>query len=253
MEDVYDILNYLPIDDLEVHDYVGPLLNSALITYEKEQYQFAYFALHLVFMTAIYGFVWKISQFHKEKYEDSLLFARPYNGTSVDFKNVQSLFAYSKMPEKDIFEFLSLVGLDNSFIKSVKRLIDTRNEMAHASGQIRIATSESFDRAIKELLSILGNIQKKLNNTIKNWYKEELNKIAKNGIDTEFEDAQDYIKSVFVDRLSFSRYDLQTCSECGVSKFKDRKHFDFSDAELEQLQSFHSTLKNLYEHQYANY
>ena len=54
MEEAFEILDYLPSDDLEVNDYVTPLFNSALVTFEKEEYQFSYFALHLIFMTNIY-------------------------------------------------------------------------------------------------------------------------------------------------------------------------------------------------------
>ena len=60
MEESYEILDYLPIDDLEVNDYVGPLFKSSLVTYEKEEYQFSYFAVHLIFMTYIYLTIWKI-------------------------------------------------------------------------------------------------------------------------------------------------------------------------------------------------
>ena len=55
MEDIYEILEYLSIDDVEVNDYVSPLFDSATVTYKKAQYQFSYFAIHLIFMTYIYS------------------------------------------------------------------------------------------------------------------------------------------------------------------------------------------------------
>ncbi len=42
MEDVYEIFEYLPIEDFEINNYTTPLFNSASVTYEKEQYQFLY-------------------------------------------------------------------------------------------------------------------------------------------------------------------------------------------------------------------
>lgn len=36
MEEVYEILEYLPIDDVEVNDYVSPLFNSSSVTYKKK-------------------------------------------------------------------------------------------------------------------------------------------------------------------------------------------------------------------------
>jgi hypothetical protein len=116
MDEAFEIFDYLPIEDIEVNGYTKPLYNSAIVTYEKEEYQFSYFAMHLIFMSFIYSTVWKIGQFHKEKYEDSLLFARPYNGSNVDFKEISSVFEYSHLPEKDIFEFFALIDIDNGYI-----------------------------------------------------------------------------------------------------------------------------------------
>ena len=57
MEEVYEILEYLPIDEVEVNDYVRPLFDSASVTYEKEQYQFSYFAVHLILEENDYAFL----------------------------------------------------------------------------------------------------------------------------------------------------------------------------------------------------
>ena len=57
MSDFNEIEQYLSIDDLEITNYVRPLFESAIVTYEKEQYQFSYFAIHLIFMTYIYSTV----------------------------------------------------------------------------------------------------------------------------------------------------------------------------------------------------
>ena len=67
MENVYELLDYLPLEDIEVNDYVRPLMNSAQVTYEKGEYQFSYFAVHLIFMINIYTTVWQVSQFYKER------------------------------------------------------------------------------------------------------------------------------------------------------------------------------------------
>ena len=205
MEEAYEILEYLPIDDVEVNDYVKPLFDSASVTYEKEQYQFSYFAIHLIFMTYIYSTVWKIGQFHKDKYEYSLLFARPYNGKEVDFKAVTSIFKYSHLPEKDIFEFFALIGLENGFIKSTKKLIDYRNEMAHATGKIEISSEEKFNLAIDEILSVTAKIHEKLSFTIKDWYRAELLQYAKNELDEQYASILDYINSVFIKDITSIR------------------------------------------------
>jgi hypothetical protein len=42
MDEAFEIFDYLPIEDIEVNGYTKPLYNSAIVTYEKEEYQFSY-------------------------------------------------------------------------------------------------------------------------------------------------------------------------------------------------------------------
>ncbi len=246
MEEVYQLLDYLPIDDAEINNYVNPLFNSAQVTYDKEQYQFSYFAVHLIFMTYIYLTVWKISQFHKEKFEHSLLFARPYNGSDVNLKQVRSIFDYSHLPEKDIFELFSLIGLDNGYIKSTKKLIDSRNDMAHATGKIQILDMRHFDDAIAGLLGVCLTIQKNMDETIKKWYKNKLLDFAKSGVLEEKTLPADFIDEILIGNLSFSKKDLFACSECGISRFKDRREYNFEENEYERLNNLHEAIKKKY-------
>lgn len=246
MDEAYEILNYLPIDDLEVNDYITPLFNSALVTFEKEEYQFSYFAMHLIFMTNIYSSIWKIGQFHKERYEDSLLFARPYNGCEVNFKDIKSVFEFSHLPEKDIFEFFSLIGVDSSYIKSIKGLIDTRNQMAHATGKFQISTVDNFNAAIRELISVLENLQSKLNLTIRDWYKAELLCYAKNPLTEDYPTVTDYINDVFLNLYGFSKKDLAACNEFGLNKLKNRQLSKLNSDEINKIIQFHEALKKKY-------
>jgi len=245
IEEAYEILEFLPIDDLEVKDYVTPLFKSASVTFEKEEFQFSYFALHLIFMTNIYSNIWKIGQFHKEKYEVSLLFARPYNGCEVNFKDIKSVFEFSHLPEKDIFEFFTLIGVENSYIKSIKGLIDTRNQMAHATGKFQISSLENFIAAIKELISVLDTLQSKLNLTIREWYKEELLNYSKNPLPTKYQTITDYISYIFFVRYGFSKKDLAACCNFGLRIFKENEPFNLSASERERIAEFHKEVKKI--------
>lgn len=248
MEEVYEIGNYLPFYDVEVSDYVKPLFDSAIATFEKEQFQFSYFAIHLIFMTYIYSAVWKIGQFHKEKYEHSLLFVRPYRGkeNKVDFKQVKSIFEYSLLPEKDIFEFFRLIELDNGYIQSTKKLIEDRNDMAHATGKIKISSSADYFNAIKDILSVIYQIHKRLTFTLRNWYHDELLTYAKNGLNEEYDSINDYLESVFFDDYHLSRNEFLACKEYGVSRFSDRDKFNLSVEEIQRIKEFHETVKIKY-------
>ena len=244
MDSVYELLDYLPLEDIEVNDYVRPLLNSAEVTYEKGEYQFSYFAVHLIFMTNIYTTVWQVSQFYNERYNHSLLFARPYNGKEVKLDEIKSVFEYSKLPEKDIFEFFRLIGLDNSYLMSTKKLIDYRNEMAHATGKIQIDSEEKFNLALEEIISVTKKIHTCLSQTIKDFYREKLIKYAKREIEGDF--LNDFVQIELMKNLSFSRKDLEVCKNFGLNKLKNRKITGLTREETKKIEEFHLALCSYY-------
>lgn len=242
MEEAYEIWDYLPIEDLEVKDYVDPLFKSASVTFERGEYQFSYFALHLIFMTYIYTAVWKIGQYYREKYHDCLLFVRPYNGSKVNFKDIKSVFDFSDLPEKDILEFFTLIGVDKSYIGQIKKLIDTRNQMAHATGKFQITSEIEFNEAIRELLSVSQNLQANLNLTIRKWYEMELLNYAKKVAPSGIPAIKDYVNDIFINNYSFSKKDLEVCKDFGLNEFW-KKHTNLLSSERSRIKDFHKVLK----------
>jgi hypothetical protein len=54
-----DIMNYLPISAIDKEDaplYLQNITNLVSVNYKYEQYQFAYFGLHLIYMTPAFNF-----------------------------------------------------------------------------------------------------------------------------------------------------------------------------------------------------
>jgi hypothetical protein len=134
-----EILDYLPISAVDKEDvslYVQNITNLILVNYRYEQYQFAYFGLHLLYMTYIYFTVWKISKVIPDRYRDATIFARAYNSRGLDFLNIKSIFQYSLVPEKELPKIFRLIGLDGGQLGNISGLVDTRNDMAHASWQV---------------------------------------------------------------------------------------------------------------------
>ena len=133
---IQEILNFLPInpeDEEDVINYIQNITNLIAVNYKYGQYQFAYFGIHLLYMTYVYCVAWKISQIEPDRYKDAIVFARPYNGRERDFKieDADSIFSYSLMPEKEIAKLFRIIGLDKSQISVVSNLVEMRNEMAH--------------------------------------------------------------------------------------------------------------------------
>ena len=121
-----EILNYLPInpdDEEDINSYVNNVTNLIAVNYKYEQYQFAYFGVHLLYMTYIYCTAWQISQIIPDRYQDVIVFARPYSGREKDLKieDANSIFAYSLLPEKDIAKLFKISHSGVSWLKVISR------------------------------------------------------------------------------------------------------------------------------------
>ena len=216
-----EILNYLPIDprdEEDINSYIKNITSLIAVNYKYEQYQFAYFGVHLLFMTYIYCTAWKISQIIPERYKDVIVFARPYSGREKDLKieEVNSIFEYSLLPEKDIAKLFKIIGLDKSQIANVSDLVDDRNDMAHASGKFNILTDDSYDTKVNSILILMQNIHKCMNDSIRKWFSEVLISFCAGEFDG-YSDARDLLIEQMIQSFKLSVNELLICNEMSVS------------------------------------
>ena len=220
-----DILKYLPInpEDKEgkegIVKYVQDLTNLITVNYKNKQYQFAYFGVHLLYMTFIYCTAWKIGLIEPIRYEDAFVFARSYNGREHDFKieNIDSIFVYSLMPEKDIAKLFKIIELDKSQISMVGNLVDARNEMAHASGKFEILIDKSYEAKVDNIISSMEEIHKCMTPHILNWYAQVLVRFCK-GEYKDYKMPEDFIVEEMIQSFKFSTKELLICNEMSVSR-----------------------------------
>lgn len=233
-----EILNYLPIDPADEEDvmnYIQNITNLIAVNYKYEQYQFAYFGIHLLYMTYIYCTAWKISQIEPDRYKDAIIYARPYSGKEKEFKieDPESVFAYSLMPESDIAKIFRIINLDNSQITNVGEYVKTRNDMAHASGKFEIPNEESFDTKVHTLYISINNFHNKMDTCIRKWYEQVLLSFCK-GEYEGYDEPKDVIIEQMIQSFKLSVKELLICNEMSVSglitahrgyqqKFKDFK------------------------------
>ncbi len=189
-----------------------------LLEHKYGQYQFAYFGLHLLYMTYIYCTAWKIGQIEPERYKDAIVFARPYNGRERDLKieDADSIFAYSLIPEKDIARLFKIIGLDRSQISAVGELVDTRNEMAHASGKFEILTEEGFDAKASSVFTSISCIHSCMDKLIRKWCKEVLLSFCCGEYDG-YDNPKDVIAEQMIQSFKLSVNELLVCNEMSVS------------------------------------
>lgn len=216
-----EILNFLPInpdDEEDIISYVQNIATLIAVNYKHGQYQFAYFGLHLMYMTYIYCSAWKIGQIEPERYKDAIIFARPYSGREKDLKieDAESIFAYSLMSEKDIAKLFKIIGLDKSHISIVSDLVDARNDMAHASGKFEILTEDSFDSKASNILVSINTIHRCMKESIRKWYGQVLLSFCA-GEYEGYTDPKDIIAEKMIQSFKLSVNELLICNEMSVS------------------------------------
>lgn len=216
-----EILNFLPInpdDEEDVINYIQNITNVVAVNYKYGQYQFAYFGIHLMYMTYIYCTAWKIEQIEPERYKDAIVFARPYSGREKDLKieDADSIFAYSIIPEKDIAKLFKIIELDKSQISVVGDLVDTRNDMAHASGKFEILTEESFDVKVSSIFTSMNTIHRCMNKPIRKWYEQVLLSFCA-GEYEGYDEPKDIIFEQMIQSFKLSTNELLICNEMSVS------------------------------------
>ncbi len=217
-----EILNFLPVnpeDEEDVISYIQNVTNLIAVNYKYDQYQFAYFGVHLLYMTYIYSTSWKISQITPERYKDVIVFARSYTGREKELKieDADSIFAYSLIPEKDIAKLFKIIGLDKSQISNVNELVDIRNEMAHASGKFEILTEDGFDAKTKNILISTSSIHKCMFQQIRTWYSQVLLSFCAGEYGDDYKDPNDFITEQLIQSFKLSVSELVVCKEMSIS------------------------------------
>ncbi|MGI5874841.1 MAG: hypothetical protein ACOX8R_09350 [Bacillota bacterium] len=216
-----ELLSYLPInpeDEEDIVNYVQNITSLIAVNYKYGQYQFAYFGVHLLYMTYIYCTAWKIGQIEPDRYRDAIVFARAYNGRERDLRieEADSVFVYSLMPEKEIAKLFKIIELDKSQISLVEDLVDTRNDMAHASGKFEILTEESYDVKVSSVLSSMSVIHRCMTRLIRKWYGQVLISFCK-GEYEGYLDPKDFIAEQMIQTFKLSTNELLVCNEMSVS------------------------------------
>lgn len=148
--DVNEILErinqYFPIaPEQYIKDYIEKLQNTILNCYEKEEYQMAYFNTYLLFMTYIYIVIYQISMLKSKEYSLVSEYIRAYNGKNKDLNNIENIFEYSEIPDKEILKLLAIIDIDKATIGKYKGATENRDPMAHATGYYVINTLEEFE------------------------------------------------------------------------------------------------------------
>ena len=243
MDKIFEIYRYLPLFPKEEEEYFTFLRAEIEGAYSASAFQSAYLTAHMLFMYYIYNCVWKIKQAFEDRYYYGIVGFPKYNGSSsVDLRELNSLFDLSLIAEKTIFGIFQIVDIDNSLIIQLKRSVDTRNNIAHSTGQISFPSEESFIEGLNKIIRLCERIHKEIEQKVIRPCYESFLLDNKSEDFWEYPIAEDQISEGLIREFKLSELEMKTCNEFGVSKFSDKEKYNLSAAEIETIRNLHAMM-----------
>jgi len=189
--------------------------------YTHGNYQFAFLAYHMLAMSFVYFNIWQIKQARPGDFDMGLIgFARDENA----LRDATSPFVFSSVNERTILRFLKLIACDNGKIGTYAKLVDDRNDTAHANGNIFFSTQCALDAKIGETLRVVDEIQTYSKPIIEHSYREFL--LGNHDPDErEYRDDPDQIREVLIHGHYMSRRDVEVCLGLDLSDLRGRAEF----------------------------
>lgn len=246
-DELFKMLEYLPEEyaDETEKKYIDALMLAAQTSYENGLYQFAYVQYHMLFMTAVYYALLKVSIFHKEELEKALFYL--LKDRYADFWKESNTKAgklyfgsFALVSESDVFMLLSVVGLDNDLLGELQKLVRERNKYAHANGQLQLTSDELFLEALNSYNAKVQRVIELLKKDLIAFYKKTIS-------DPDFYDPEirayfdpdEQIVQEFIKEYTLSRTELNWLRKIRLS--------DFDGLEGEQeIKTLHGALMHYY-------
>jgi hypothetical protein len=257
--DAQRIFNYLPIEyktKIE-SDYVSFLWDTFSVNYDKEKYQFAYIAYHMLFMCFVYFQLTKIylnipedvkriliftgkAQSAVDNYEQKMKEAIAKKGTIPHFDP----FSLSGENERTIVGLFVSIGCKRETIKRLRELVDDRNNVAHSNGNINFSVQSSLDEKIDEILDCIDEIHQNTRSTIQDCTERFLID-SSNPDENEYSIAEDQVREIFIRNKYLSPLDLLQASKFPIQELEERESYSY----IEELAFSISVLNSLPEYE----
>ncbi len=226
MEESFEILNYLPIrfKNRTEQEYMEFLWESFESNYSNEKYQFSFMAYHMLFMCFVYFNVWQIKKIHQEDYDKITL------GFNDCFGTATSPFAFSAEGESKIFLLFTFFGLGKDKIGKYKKLVRSRNEVAHSNGNIFFKAQATVDEKITEILKFANEIQEKTKFAIQDGFKRFLIE-SQDEEERRYIDIEEQINEELIHEHYMSQKDIEFCLDYDITKLSTEPNY----AEIEKI------------------
>ena len=236
MDEALDLSNYLPVNlkTQNEQDYVSFLWMTFEESYNSANYQFAFLAYHMLMMSFVYFNIWQIRQIYSDDFEKALI---GFNRDDERRLRNASPFTFSEVNERTVLRLFRLIGCDDSRIGNYRKLVDDRNDVAHANGNIYFNTQHEVDTKIQEVLRAVEDIQTHSRPIISRCYENFLLQ-SHNPDEREFPDSEDQIREVLVHENYISQKDIEVCVNFDIS--------DLEEDNRDAIETLHNTLCEIY-------
>lgn len=148
-----ELLYYFPIDKTYIStgsydQYLYDLEKTVIDNYESGNYQVSYFYAHLIFMSYVYYCVELAYSIWPEKVKDQYDLLNAYGTRNKpNLQSHSNTYAFSKIPEKEIFKVFYSIGMDVQYIQQLSGYVEKRDDYAHATGEGNI-NAETLEQNI---------------------------------------------------------------------------------------------------------
>lgn len=216
---------YLPLSfrTTKERDYIRFLWETFDANVEHGKYQFAFLAYHMLAMSFVYFNIWQIKLIRPQQFATAMVgFSKDVETNLLD---ASSPFVFSAVNERTVLRFLKLIQCDNGKIGTYAKLVDQRNDTAHANGNIFFNTEDELARKIRDVLRAVEEIQSHSEAIILDGYRDFL-LAASDPEEREHVDDSDQIREVLVKQSYMSASDISFCRSFEINTLKDEPGFD---------------------------
>lgn len=190
----------------------------------------------MLVMSFVYFNIWQIRLIRPGPFETAMV---GFNKeVEKDLMNATSPFVFSAVNERSVLRFLKLIQCDNAKIGTYVKLVDERNNTAHANGNIFFNSEDELDRKVRDVLRTVQEIQRHSSLAIGEGYKAFL-LTSQDPEGREYTDEAQQIEEVLVKEFYMSASDIAFCRDYDISGLADEPGFP-------AIQALHQKLANLY-------
>ena len=237
MEDSFELRSYLPLffQSPTERDYITFLWDAFESNCTQGKHQFAYLAFHMLAMSFIYFNLWQIKKVLPEDFKKGLIGFAQYEKALLEAK---SPFTFSRVPERTVLRFLKLIACDDGQIGTFKALVNFRNDITHANGNVVLLNQAALDAKIDGILRVVDDIHSRSRPVVEQCYREFLLE-GYDPEEREYIDEVDQISEVLIRGNYLSEKDIEVCSEFDMASFK-------THPEMAQINTLHESLCEAY-------